>query len=194
MICWMVAEIWAYSIVDQLVALTALNYFERFPTFYIICNPWPISDRNWDILKLNRTKLFRTFSDILHVFILLHLIYYTIPQHCRVQNPLVPLRVGGGCWSRFRGIFFKEFWVVDISMQINDQTIHTYMTCFQNQSISMQKTRLLVWCLHCLYRYSKTSNAFSPLYIFELKVVFRYHFLGHFFDRIEWNLLWIIIE
>ena len=53
------------------------------------------------------------------------------------------------------------------------------MTWFQNESISIQKTHILVWCLHCLYRYNKTSNAFSPLCIFELKVVFRYHFLSH---------------
>ena len=37
----------------------------------------------------------------------------------------------------------------------------------------------------CLYRYSKTSNAFSPLCIFELKVVFRYHFLGHFLAELN---------
>ena len=78
-------------------------------------------------------------------------------------------------------------------MQRNYQTIHTYLTCFQNESISIQKTYLLVWCLHCLYRYSKTSNAFSPLCIFELKVMFRYHFLSHFWQNWK-NLLWIIIE
>ena len=32
---------------------------------------------------------------------------------------------------------------------------------------------------------SKTSNAFSPLCIFELKVVFRYHFLGHFLAELN---------
>ena len=67
----------------------------------------------------------------------------------------------------------------------NDQIIHTYMTWFQNEYISIQKTHILVWCLHCLYRYNKTSNAFSPLCIFELKVVFRYHFLSHFLAELN---------
>ena len=48
-----------------------------------------------------------------------------------------------------------------------------HITCFQNESISIQKMNLLVWCLHWLYRYSKTSNAFSPLGILELKVISR---------------------
>ena len=89
---------------------------------------------------------------------------------------------GRGVLVEIQGnIFFNEFWVVDIS----DQTIHTYMTWFQNESISIQKTHILVWCLHCLYRYNKTSNAFSPLCIFELKVVFRYHFLSHFLAELN---------
>ena len=33
--------------------------------------------------------------------------------------------------------------------------------------------------------YSKTSNAFSPLCSFELKVVFRYHFLGNFLAELN---------
>ena len=33
---------------------------------------------------------------------------------------------------------------------------------FQNESMTVQKTHILVWCLQCLYRYSKTSNVFSP--------------------------------
>ena len=49
-----------------------------------------------------------------------------------------------------QGIFFNEFLVVDISMQRNDQTIHTYMTCFQNESISIQKTHNICWCDACI--------------------------------------------
>ena len=59
------------------------------------------------------------------------------------------------------------------------------MTCFQNEYIYVQKNTFFVWCLHCLYRKNKTSNAFSPLCIFQLKVMFRYHFLGHFLAELN---------
>ena len=70
---------------------------------------------------------------------------------------------GGGCWSNFRGDFLNEFLVFDISMQINDQTFHTYKTCFQNESIYIQKTHIL--CDACIV-IAKLQNAFSPLYFF----------------------------
>ena len=40
--------------------------------------------------------------------------------------------IKGGGAGRNSGEFFNEFLVVDISMKRNDQTIHTYVTCFQN--------------------------------------------------------------
>ena len=57
-------------------------------------------------------------------------------------------------------IFLNEFLVFDISMQINDQTFHTYKTCFQNESIYIQKTHILCDVI------AKLQNAFSPLYFF----------------------------
>ena len=54
---------------------------------------------------------------------------------------------------------------------------HAY-TCFQNESISIYRKRIF-WCDAC------KVNAFSPLCIFELKVVFRYHFLGHFLAELN---------
>ena len=65
------------------------------------------------------------------------------------------------------------FWVVDIPcrklVQLSVHIWHAF------------KMNLFVWCLHCQYRKGKTWNAFlSIIHFFYLKVMFRYHFLGHF--------------
>ena len=73
-------------------------------------------------------------------------------------------------------------------MQRNDQTFRTYMTCFQNESIYIKNAHLVCdACIVYIYRprYSKTSNVFSPLCIFELKVMFRSHFRGHFLAELN---------
>ena len=53
----------------------------------------------------------------------------------------------GGCWSKFRGIFFLmnfELLTFPCRDMIKVFTIHAYMTGFQNESISIQKTHILV--------------------------------------------------
>ena len=53
-------------------------------------------------------------------------------------------------------------------------------------SIHILYRKQIFRCFACIvYIDSKTSNAFSPLCIFELKVVFRYHFLSHFLAELN---------
>ena len=93
---------------------------------------------------------------------------------------------GGGVLVEIQGnIFFNEFWVVDNfpCRELIKLSIHIWHDSKMNPFLYRKR---IFWCDACIvYRYNKTSNAFSPLCIFELKVVFRYHFLSHFFAELN---------
>ena len=63
-------------------------------------------------------------------------------------------------------------------------SIHVYMTCFQNESIYIQKTHIL--CDACIvYCIQIKQNFKCVFFIMHFSAKSRYHFLGHFFGRIE---------
>ena len=60
------------------------------------------------------------------------------------------------------------------------------MTCFQNESIYIQKTHFLCDACIVYIEKAKLANAFAPLCFFlKLKFTFQYHFLGHFLAELN---------
>ena len=93
---------------------------------------------------------------------------------------------GGGCWSKFRGIFFlMNFELLTFPCrEMIKLSIHIWHDSKMNPFLYRKR---IFWCDACIVYIdiTKLKNAFSPLCIFELKVVFRYHFLSHFLAELN---------